>query len=104
MIARIWKGVVRTEDADAYVEYIRDTGLREYATTPGNRGAWMLRRADGDRTEVVTFSFWESYEAIRGFAGEDVEAAVYYPEDDRYLLERDDRVTHYEVADEAARA
>ena len=101
MIARIWRGVVRTQDADAYVEYIRDTGLREYATTPGNHGAWMLRRTDGDRTEVVTFSLWESYEAIRAFAGDDPEAAVFYPEDDRYLLERDDRVAHYEVADEA---
>ena len=101
MIARIWKGVVRSEDADAYVAYIHETGIAEYASTPGNRGAWMLRREDGDRTEIVTFSLWESYDAIHAFAGEDAEAAVFYPEDDRYLVERDERVTHYEVADEA---
>lgn len=38
-------------------------------------------------------------EAIRGFAGQDVEKAVYYPQDERYLIERDLTVRHYEVAD-----
>lgn len=97
MIARIWRGAVRREDAEAYAQYIDETGLKEYAATEGNRGAWMLRRDDGDRTEIVTFSFWESREAIRGFAGDDIEAAVFYPEDDRYLIERDETVTHYDV-------
>jgi hypothetical protein len=45
----------------------------------------------------VALSFWTSYDAIRGFAGEDIETAVYYPEDDRYLVQREDTVTHYEV-------
>ena len=50
MIARIWRGAVRAPDADEYTAYIRDTGIAEYLQTPGNRGAWMLRRDDGDRT------------------------------------------------------
>jgi hypothetical protein len=37
MIARIWKGVVRREDGDAYADYIRDTGFSEYGETAGNR-------------------------------------------------------------------
>jgi heme-degrading monooxygenase HmoA len=102
MIARIWRGVVRGEDADAYADYIGETGFAEYAATPGNRGAWMLRRDDGELTEFLTFSLWESLEAIRGFAGDDIETAVYYPEDERYLVERDPTVKHYEVADSAA--
>jgi heme-degrading monooxygenase HmoA len=101
MIARIWRGAVRREDADAYVDYIKETGLAAYAATPGNRGAWMLRRDDGERTEIITFSFWYSLDAIRGFAGEDVETAVFYPEDERFLVERDLTVKHYEVADSA---
>jgi len=88
---------VRREDADAYVAYIKETGLAAYAATPGNRGAWMLRRDDGERTEIITFSFWDSLDAIRGFAGDDVEKAVYYPEDDRFLIERGPTVSHYEV-------
>jgi heme-degrading monooxygenase HmoA len=98
MVARIWRGAVRREDRDAYADYIRDTGLTGYAATPGNRGAWMLRRDVGERTEFVTFTLWDSLDAIRAFAGDDVETAVYYPEDDRFLVERDDKVAHYEVA------
>lgn len=100
MIARIWRGWVRTEDRAAYVEYIEQTGLAEYRSTQGNEGAWMLARDLGDgRTEIVTLSFWASRDAIRGFAGDDIERAVYYPEDDRYLVERDVRVKHYDVAE-----
>jgi heme-degrading monooxygenase HmoA len=100
MIARMWRGVVRTDDADEYAVYIRDTGFAGYAETPGNRGAWMLRRDEGDRTEFITYSLWESLDAIRGFAGDDIETAVYYPEDERYLIEREDTVKHYEIVDE----
>ena len=88
---------MRGEDADAYADYVDETGFAAYARTPGNRGAWMLTRDEGDRTEFLTFSLWDSRDAIRGFAGDDIETAVYYPEDDRYLVERDPTVRHYEV-------
>jgi hypothetical protein len=98
VIARIWRGWVRTADRSAYVDYIERTGMAEYRRTAGNQGAWMLARDLGDgRTEIVTFSFWASREAIRGFAGDDIDRAVFYPEDDRYLVDREATVTHYEV-------
>jgi heme-degrading monooxygenase HmoA len=97
MIARIWKGVVRKQDGDAYAAYIKDTGLAGYAETPGNRGAWMLRRDVGERTEFVTFTLWESLDAVKAFAGDDYETAVYYPEDERFLVERDQTCAHYQV-------
>ncbi|MGA2826380.1 MAG: hypothetical protein ABSF03_09680 [Streptosporangiaceae bacterium] len=97
MIARIWHGAVRAQDADEYTAYVEETGIAGYRQTPGNRGAWLLRRTDGERTEIVTISFWDSRKAIEGFAGEDVEKAVFYPEDDRFLVERDLLVTHYDV-------
>ena len=99
MIARFWTGAVRRADADTYGDYIRDTGFNEYAQTAGNRGAWLLRRDDGDRTEFITMSLWESVDAIKAFAGDDIEAAVLYPEDERYLV-GESTVTHYDVADE----
>jgi heme-degrading monooxygenase HmoA len=72
--------------------------MAHYRRTPGNRGAHMLTRdLDDGRTEIVTLSFWESREVIRGFAGDDIERAVLYPEDDRYLVDRETTVTHYEV-------
>jgi heme-degrading monooxygenase HmoA len=103
MIARTWRGTVRRTDADAYGNYIRDTGFAEYGTTPGNRGAWMLRRDSGEQTEFITLSFWESEDAIRAFAGDDIEAAVLYPEDERYLI-GESTVEHYEVVDETGPA
>jgi heme-degrading monooxygenase HmoA len=97
VIARIWRGVVRREDAAAYADYIGRTGMAEYRSTPGNQGAWMLRRDDGDRSEIITFSLWDSRDSIRAFAGEDIDQAVYYPDDDRFLIERGPLVRHYEI-------
>ena len=97
MIGRIWRGAVRTEDAAEYVAYIEGTGIDEYKSTPGNLGAWILHRPRGEVTEIVTFSLWESMDAVRRFAGDDPDRAVFYPEDDRYLVERSDTVEHYEV-------
>jgi heme-degrading monooxygenase HmoA len=104
VIARIWKGAVRRSDGDTYGEYIEQTGLAGYAETPGNRGAWMLRRDVGERTEFLTFTLWESLDAVKAFAGDDYETAVYYPEDDKFLIERDLKCAHYEVTEAAASA
>ena len=98
MIARLWRGWVRTEDRDPYAAYVEETGVAQYRETAGNQGAHvLLRDLDDGRTEIVALSFWTSYDAIRGFAGEDIDTAVYYPEDERYLVAREDTVTHYEV-------
>jgi heme-degrading monooxygenase HmoA len=53
--------------------------------------------SDEPRVEFLTLSFWDSEDAIRGFAGEDIGKAVFYPEDDSYLVDREERVQHYEV-------
>jgi len=97
MIARIWRGAVRRANGDRYAEYMRGTGVKEYAEASGNRAVLMLRRDDGDRTEFVMVTLWESWDAIRAFAGDDVERAVFYPEDDAFLVEREETATHYSV-------
>ena len=90
---------MRSADADAYAAYIAETGITAYAQTEGNRGAWLLRRSLGELTEFVTFSLWDSLDAVRAFAGDDYESAVFYPEDDRFLAERDLKCVHYEVVE-----
>jgi heme-degrading monooxygenase HmoA len=97
MIMRIWRGWTRPEDAEDYAEYIVGTGLTEYLATPGNRAAYLVSRPDGDRTEFLTVSLWDSREAIVAFAGDDIDRAVFYPEDDRYLIAKENTVRHYEV-------
>jgi len=97
MIARIWRGTVREVDKDAYYQYLQATGLKEYAETPGNRGVYTLRRVDDGKAEFLLLTFWDSWDAIKAFAGDDFEKAVYYPEDRKFLLALDPNVTHYEL-------
>ena len=51
----------------------------------------------GDRAEFLTPSLWESRDAIKGFAGGDIDRAVFYPEDDRFLIDRELTLTHFEA-------
>ena len=101
MIARIWRGATRAEDADRYVEYLHATGFPEYQAARGNRGVLALRRVENGRAEFLLVTLWDSEEAVRGFAGDDPGQAVFYPEDERFLVERGERVDHYEVVFQA---
>lgn len=97
-ILREWRGEVRRAERDAYVSYIRSTGLVDYRNTAGNLGALIaVNDLDEERSEVVTLSLWSSWESIRAFAGESPELARYYQEDDRFLLKRPRTVQHYEA-------
>jgi len=40
-------------------------------------------------------------QAIEAFAGSKPEVAVFYPEEDRYLVERETVVSHFEVETQA---
>ena len=97
MIARTWHGRVPAAKAESYHDYLRRTGLADYAATAGNRGLLVLRRTEGDVTHFELTTLWDSIEAIRRFAGDDYERARYYPEDDDFLLEREPFVRHCEV-------
>ena len=49
------------------------------------------------KAHFLLFSFWDSRDAIRKFAGDVVEKARYYPEDSKFLLELEPTVEHYEM-------
>ena len=102
MIARTWRGSTRADDADSYLDYLHRTGLAEYRKIEGNRGVLALRRIEGGAAEFLLVSLWESEDAIRQFAGDEIARAVFYPEDERYLTQRDQHVTHYEVVFDSA--
>jgi heme-degrading monooxygenase HmoA len=102
MIARIWDGTTRAGDAETYWKYLLETGVSECRKTPGNRGVQVLRRVEGDDAHFRFMSFWESFDAVRAFAGDDLEKAVYFPKDREFLLFLDPKVRHYEVLEEPA--
>lgn len=97
MIARTWHGRVPAAQADSYFAYLQRTGIPDYQRTPGNRGLYVFRRIEGGEAHFLLTSLWDSLDAIRAFAGDDLERARYYPEDTAYLLELEPKVTHYEV-------
>ncbi|HKE54068.1 MAG TPA: antibiotic biosynthesis monooxygenase [Actinomycetota bacterium] len=100
MIARMWFGRTKAEDNDAYLAYLEESGVAELRQTPGNQGVMVVRRLDGDEAEFGVISFWSSLEDVKAFAGEDVDVARYFPDDERFLLEFTPRLKHFEVARE----
>jgi heme-degrading monooxygenase HmoA len=97
-IARIWKGRTLESKADEYETYLNQSGISKIRATPGNLGAYVLRRTFEGKTEFVVISLWESVDAIRRFAGADYQKAVILPKDRQYLLEVEPNVLHYEIA------
>ncbi len=96
-VARIWRGATRAEDRDRYLEYLEGTGIADYLATPGNRGVEILTRIEGDRALFTIRTLWDSLDAIRAFAGDDVEVARFYPEDDAFLVDRELTAEHHDV-------
>ncbi len=56
MIARIWRGVTSAEQAEEYLEYLMETGLKDYRAVPGNRGVEILRRTYEGKAEFLLIS------------------------------------------------
>ena len=97
MITRMWHGKVPTAKAQAYRAFLNARAIPDYRSVEGNISVHILERTDGDVTHFITLTFWKDMGSIKAFAGEDAEAAKYYPKDRDYLLEFEPRVVHYEV-------
>jgi heme-degrading monooxygenase HmoA len=98
LIVRTWTGWTASTDAVAYERYMHRMALPSYAGTEGNRGVLMVKRPAGpDRTEFLMITLWDSMDAVRAFAGDEPVKAVFFPEDESYLVEREWEVSHYEV-------
>jgi hypothetical protein len=97
MIARLWHGWTTRAKADAYETLLRTKILPGIHRVPGHEGAFLLRRDAGDEVEFVTLTLFATMDVVRGFAGEDYEAAVVPPEARKLLSRFDPRSVHYEV-------
>ncbi|MGF1938361.1 MAG: antibiotic biosynthesis monooxygenase family protein [Nostoc sp. ChiQUE02] len=76
VVARIWHGQTFTNKADEYYKYLTEAGIKKIQSIPGNLGAQVFRRTNGTITEFTVISYWESRNAIRAFAGNDIEVDV----------------------------
>ena len=97
MIARIWHGTTSLQDYEKYTDFMRSRAIPDYKKTEGFIKLTFLRNIKDDIAHFTLITFWETMEVIKNFAGEDFEKAKYYPEDSNFLLEFEEKVTHYEV-------
>ena len=97
MIARHWRGWTALENADAYEELLETKVLPELKHIEGYRGGYVLRSDGPVEAEFVVMNLFESLEAVKQFAGEDYQTAIFEPEA-RVLLSRiEPQATHYQV-------
>ncbi len=96
MIARRWRGRVRAADFDGYLTYLEESGIAALRATPGSEGVVVFRHLDEmtDSAEFEVVSYWRGLDDIRAFAGDDISVARFFPEDDRYLIDRELTVRH----------
>jgi heme-degrading monooxygenase HmoA len=101
MIIRDWRGRANPTDAARYPEHFRKTVLPQLKRTNGFVGAHLARRELGDKIEFVVLTHWVSIDAVRAFAGADVDKAVVEPAARAALADYDLHVRHYQVLEEA---
>jgi heme-degrading monooxygenase HmoA len=100
MIIREWRGRASLSRADEYPRHFREKVVPELRHLPGFAGAGLSRRQLDDRLEFLVLTRWQSMDAVRAFAGDDVETAVVEPGAVDALMEFDARVRHYEVIED----
>lgn len=71
--------------------------MPEVRKVDGYAGAMLLKRAISGAVEVIVITWWRSLDAIRGFAGFDIEVAVVADDAAKLLTRFDRRVRHFEL-------
>jgi len=99
VIARVWHGWTKPEDAEGYEAHLRPELLPGLSRMKGFKGSYLMRRLVGDEVEFVTMIFWESLEDLRAVAGANYETAIIPEERKRYLKRFDMKAAHYEVVE-----
>ena len=97
MIARIWTARTTPDQAPGYAEHLQARVLPQLRRLAGYSGATLLRGDAGGETEIIVITRWRSFEAVRAFAGTDIEVAVVEDEAAVVLSQYDKRVKHYEI-------
>lgn len=99
MITRTWHGRTSIKNANAYLKLLKTKGTAEYKSTPGNLSVKIQQKMTETCCHFWTVTEWKDVESIRQFAGTLYEKAKYYPEDDKFLLKKEEFVLHTETHD-----
>jgi heme-degrading monooxygenase HmoA len=102
MVERVWSARAMSAVAAAdYEAYFQRVVVPELTAVPGYRGARLLRRDVEGRIEIVVTTRWDSLDAIRGFAGDDLERAVVHEGAAALFSDYDRTVRHFDVVSES---
>ncbi len=99
MISRHWRGLARRDQAQNYVEHLRNVTFPSLRNLAGFIGASILSRESGDGIEFLVVTQWRALEDIARFSGPDPEAAVVPAEVAQMMIDFDPRASHYEVVE-----
>ena len=105
MVARVWHGWTTPENADAYERLLREEVFPGIAAkgVAGYRGIYLLRQPPGPaEVGFVTVMWFDTWDAVKQFAGEDYERAYVPPKAQALLARYDARSQHYEVRERLA--
>jgi heme-degrading monooxygenase HmoA len=97
MIMREWRARAGLAGVDASAAHFQTHVLPLLAGVEGFRGAYLARRNTGNEFELVVLTMWESLDAVRAFAGPDLERAVIQPAARHLLTTHDDEVHYYDI-------
>lgn len=97
MISRQWRGLSKSAFAEAYVQHLQTETFPAIRKLPGFVSASILRRSVPHGIEFLIVTHWASIEAIRAFAGAEVETAVVPQKVQEMMIDYDRTVRHYEV-------
>jgi heme-degrading monooxygenase HmoA len=97
MIIRTWHGRTRLSDANAYESFMKTRAAPDYGSVDGLQQLFFTRRDEGDISHFLLITVWDSIEAVKNFAGDDPSVAKYYPEDEKYLLEKEAHSLNHQV-------
>jgi hypothetical protein len=102
MIARIWHGWTTPQNADIYENLLKSEIFPGIASKNvfGYRQIQLFRRILEAEVEFVTIMWFDSWDAVRQFAGEDYEIAVVPPRARKVLSRFDERSQHYEIREQ----
>jgi heme-degrading monooxygenase HmoA len=95
MITRLWHGYTKPADADKYQRFLLINFLPSLHGINGYEGGYVLRKEDQHEVEFIVLTFWETIDAIKKFAGPELQTPVIAREAERWLSRSDQQAIHY---------
>ncbi len=100
MLVREWKCICPAETEIQFTAYLNKTGVNDTQSIDGCCGYKILRREVDKEIEITLLTFWESFEQMKEYSGDNLYKAVLYPEDHVYKITPKTYVKIYEIVAE----